>query len=311
MRELVQREMVSGSPPLGRHSSVLVVITHYRCESWLAQCLESIFAQTHIPEGIVVVDDGSERPPLEILNAFPGATLLAAKENVGLFRLRQQVVANTAYDAFMFQDADDWSTPDRLSVLLTEAERTGAEMVGCQVCDHFCGVPEELPVEYPADVNASLFANPFFQPILMTTSVVTRNLIQRLGGLAGGLRFGGDSEFIRRAVFAAKIVNVSQRCYHRRIRVNSLTRHPDTGLTSPARQALRQCLIERTQANIANQKSSESPDLRPLATADTVVLDHLAGPPLLGHDDEARLLPLPIMQRARFRTSQVAARRCA
>jgi glycosyltransferase involved in cell wall biosynthesis len=280
MRESMQQ--APDLPSLGRHSSILVVITHYGCESWLAQCLESVVAQTHTPDGIVVVDDGSEHPPLEILNTFPSATLLAAKENVGMFRLRQQIVVDTAYDAFMFQDADDWSAPERLSVLLTEAERTGAEMVGCQVSDHFCGVPEELPVEYPADVNASLLANPFFQPILMTTSVVTRSLIQRLGGLSSGLRFGGDSEFIRRAVFAAKIVNVSQRCYHRRIRANSLTRHPDTGPTSPARQALRQRLIERTQANIAKYESSELPDLQPLATADPVVLDHLAGPPLLG-----------------------------
>lgn len=119
-------------PPLGKHSSVLAVITHYRCEQWLAQCLESIVAQTHGPNGIVVVDDGSEHPPLEILSKFPQATLLRASENVGLFRSCQQLAVHTAYDAFMFQDADDWSAPERLSVLLMEAERTGAEMVGCQ-----------------------------------------------------------------------------------------------------------------------------------------------------------------------------------
>jgi hypothetical protein len=180
----------------------------------------------------------------------------------------------------MFQDADDWSAPERLSVLLMEAEGTSAEMVGCQVCDHFCGVPEELPVEYPADVNASLLANPFFH---------THDHQRRYSKPYSKARrpsewatVGGDSEFVRRAVFAATIVNVPERCYHRRIRANSLTRHPETGLTSPARQALRQRLIERTQANIAKYKSSELPDLQPLATADPVVLDHLAGPPLLG-----------------------------
>lgn len=152
-------------PPLGKHSSVLAVITHYRCEQWLAQCLESIVAQTHGPNGIVVVDDGSEHPPLEILSKFPQATLLRASENVGLFRLCQQLAVHTAYDAFMFQDADDWSAPERLSVLLMEAERTGAEMVGCQ--GFFSGVPEELPVKYPANINASLLANPFFPASLL------------------------------------------------------------------------------------------------------------------------------------------------
>ena len=45
-------------------------------------------------------------------------TLLHADRNVGPYRLVQQVIEDTDYDAYLFQDADDWSAPDRLEQLL-------------------------------------------------------------------------------------------------------------------------------------------------------------------------------------------------
>ena len=52
------------------------------------------------------------------MRRHPGVTLLHAAENVGPYRLVQQVIDDTDYDAYLFQDADDWSAPDRLEQLL-------------------------------------------------------------------------------------------------------------------------------------------------------------------------------------------------
>src|SRR5262245_53384584 len=98
-------------PRLSPASSVLAVVPHFRCEAWLPDCIESLLAQTRRPEGVVVVDDASGEPPVEIVQRYPDVILLAAAENVGPYCLMQSVVANTAYDAYMFQDADDWSLP--------------------------------------------------------------------------------------------------------------------------------------------------------------------------------------------------------
>src|SRR5437763_1315075 len=49
--------------PLARHSRILAVVPHYRCEPWLEQCLRSLLSQTRPPNGVVVIDDGSETPP--------------------------------------------------------------------------------------------------------------------------------------------------------------------------------------------------------------------------------------------------------
>jgi hypothetical protein len=64
-------------------SRILVIIPHFRCEQWLDQCLFSILSQTRSPEGIVVVDDGSPEPPIDVVDQYPEVTLVAAEANVG------------------------------------------------------------------------------------------------------------------------------------------------------------------------------------------------------------------------------------
>lgn len=106
-------------------SSVLALIPHYQCEQWLAQAIASLVNQIRPPDGIVVIDDSSPKPPEDIVMQFPQVTLLASASNGGPYRLIQQVIQDTEYDAYLFQDADDWSRRDRLSRLLRGAQRTG------------------------------------------------------------------------------------------------------------------------------------------------------------------------------------------
>lgn len=265
---------------LNRNSSVLALVPHYRCEEWLADYLESLVTQTRAPEAIVVMDDSSENPPVEIVRRFPQVTLLAAAENVGPYRLIQEVINHTDYDAYLFQDADDWSTEDRLETLLAEAERTSAELVGSLELRILCAEAEVLPVCYPIDVNAALAEQPTDYPLLIVTTVVSRDLVQRLGGFATGLRFSGDIEFLRRAAHVARIVNVPRYCYVRRKRAGSLTTAPDTGMRSPERIKLRHILNERAIKNGAAVAKGEAPLLEPYAVAGPIQLTHVLGPKL-------------------------------
>jgi glycosyltransferase involved in cell wall biosynthesis len=145
------------NPRLHRQSTVLAVITRYRCESWLAQAIESPLKQTHPLDGIAVIDDASPEPPIEIVRRFPRVTLLTAEEKVGPYRLIQAFIDHTHYDAYLQQDADDWPSPERLAVLLVEAELTGAELLGTWFLNIWsCGDEEYQELKsYPADVNAA------------------------------------------------------------------------------------------------------------------------------------------------------------
>ena len=112
---------------LHERSRILAIVPHFRCETWLATALASLLSQTRQPDAIVVIDDGSPDPPTDIVEQFAGCTLLVAERNHGPYRIIQQVIADTDYDGYLFQDADDWSAHDRLDLLLRAAARTGAE----------------------------------------------------------------------------------------------------------------------------------------------------------------------------------------
>ncbi len=255
---------------------VLAIVTHYRCEAWLKRCLESLVNQTRAPDRIVVIDDGSENPPISIVEQFPQVTLLASSVNVGTYRLIQQVITDTNYDAYLFQDADDWSTCDRLERLLQALTLTGAELVGTQEVRVY--EDKITPVCYPLDVNAALKEKPG-HPLIHPSSLVKRDLVMRLGGFATGLRFGGDTEFLLRAFLAAKIVNIPYVCYYRRKRQGSLTTAADTGFNSPARLQLIKVLKDRALTNYAALKANQQPCLTPLITASPIKLKYVAGFP--------------------------------
>jgi len=263
-------------------SRVLAVIPHYRCEQFLHRCLQSLVTQTRSLDGIVVIDDGSETPPVDIVRKFPGVTLLASDLNVGPYRLIQQVIGQTNYDAYLFQDADDWSSSSRLELLLAAAENYGAELVGTQELRVFED-DRVLPVVYPLNVSAALAAKPG-HPLLHPTSLVSRNLVLRLGGFATGLRFSGDTEFLLRAQFGATIVNVPDYGYFRRHRAGSLTTDRATGLDAPVRLELIQQLKKRAIANSAAVLEGKLPDLRPLETAGEIELNYIAGSALESSD---------------------------
>ena len=279
-------------PAITLQSRVMALVPHYKCEEWLSQCLESLVNQTRQLDAIVVVDDNSSTPPLDIVQRFPQVTLMTTAENVGPYRLIQQVIDGTDFDAYMFQDADDWSSADRLESLLREAERTGAELIGSQELRLICttGADRQLrAVCYPLDVNRALAERPG-HPLLHPTSMVSKDLVGRVGGFAVGLRFGGDTEFLLRAVHLARIVNLPCFGYYRRHRTGSLTTDPHIGLDSPVREELLVLLKKRARDNTARLKNGQPLLLEPLKTRPPVELKYLCGPDwnISGPNEEQR-----------------------
>lgn len=259
-------------------SRVAALVPHFQCEEWLPDCLDSLVAQTRPLDAIYVIDDGSGCPPVEIVSRYPQVTLLESSENVGPYRLVQQVMNDTDYDAYLFQDADDWSSADRLELLLREAERTGAELIGTQEVRVGCDVGDAWTFNYPLDVNEALRAVPYKYALLHPTSLVSRDLVCRLGGYSSGLRFSGDREFLARAAHVAIVRNIPNYCYFRRKRGGSLTTNPDTSIGSPARTRLHQVLNEWAKENASSRDSGSPVALFPYVSGPPVRLRVVAGP---------------------------------
>lgn len=278
----------SDAAGLREDATVLALIPHFACDDWLAGTIESLLAQSRPLDGIVVIDDASSNPPLDIVARYDEVTLLHAEENVGPYRLVQQVIDDSDHDAILFQDADDWSAPDRLERLLLASSLTGAELVGSDYVLLDTWRWSARRMQFPVDANAALEQNPTGHAQQHPAGLVARALIDRVGGYATGMRFSGDDEFLRRAAHVAKVVNVPRPLYFRRHRPESLTTSTTTGHGSPARQEVLEAMAERALANRAAVAAGRTPDLRPLRSRGPVRLRHLCGPPITHRHDASR-----------------------
>lgn len=90
--------------------TVAVVITTFNDSAWLPQSIGSVLAQTHPPDEIIVVDDGSAEDPAPIIASYPDVTLVR-QENAGLAAARNAGLARAQSDHVLFLDADDRLAP--------------------------------------------------------------------------------------------------------------------------------------------------------------------------------------------------------
>ncbi len=259
-------------------SSVLAIVPHYNGEEWLGQCIQSLLDQTRKPDAIIVVDDCSQRIPFEILDEFPSVTLMTSRENGGPYRILQAIIEQTGYEVIMFQDADDWSAPDRLRYLLAEAVKWNADMIGSQIEIIFeYNINEPIP-NLPADPYPFLIQNPVSHLMFYASSIICRDFFIRLGGFSGEFRFGADSEFVRRAILGGKVRNVDEKLYFRRIHPGSLTHNNETGFGTVARLEIQRVMQAAALSLVSQVKNGEDLNLHPIAKGVPAVLCHLGGP---------------------------------
>lgn len=275
-------------------AKILGVIPYYEAEEYLEAAIDSLIRQSRPLQGIVVIDDVSSTPPTKTLEKFPGVTLLRSAENSGPYRLIQEVIDNTGYDAFLFQDADDWSAPDRLEVLLDLATRTGKELIGSQGHRLIVDEGEVVLYQHPIDPERTFQTTPKSKPVHHPTSLVTRDLIQRTGGYCTGLPYSGDTEFLRRAATIGPIGNTAEFIYIYRTRSDSLTGSEETGVHTAVRRELWAIQHPRAQWISDRVQAGLGPVLAPMAMTSPANLAHLSGPALLGVDGQPWPIGTPV-----------------
>lgn len=106
--------------------SVAVVIPTYDHAQFLDDALQSVFAQTRVPDAVIVVDDGSHDDPAAVVAGYPGVKLIR-QDNAGPSAARNRGLAASAADCVLFLDADDRLTP----VAIEQGLRCHAAHPGC------------------------------------------------------------------------------------------------------------------------------------------------------------------------------------
>lgn len=117
--------------------TVSIVIPVYNSEPYLAQCLESLARQTYEDLEILCVDDGSTDRSPEILRGFArkdSRFRVYTKENEGrgAAPARNYGLDRATGTYLQVLDSDDFFEPDMVEVLVSQLEKTGAEMAICR-----------------------------------------------------------------------------------------------------------------------------------------------------------------------------------
>ncbi len=215
-----------------------VVLTHYECERFLSDAVRSVLAQTYRDLALYVVDDASSTDAwIGALEEFAGdrrLVLLRARQNVGHYRLKNALIGCLPHPYIAFQDADDVSRDDRIRRSLRLMAILRAGIVGCS----FRYVDENGQAlsnkRMPPIANGAMRAGKSFV-CLHPSTLVKREVLERLGGFDGTARIAADTDFFLRARYVCRIANTFRVLYDKRVRPQSLTMSPDTGFGSDVR----------------------------------------------------------------------------
>lgn len=112
---------------------VSVIIPCYNAGRYLAECLDSVLAQSECDIEVIVVDDGSSDNTLEIASAYALRDVrvkVLHQENAGVCAARNLGLSIAAGEWVSFVDSDDLLMPDSLAVMLAAADEC-TDMVVC------------------------------------------------------------------------------------------------------------------------------------------------------------------------------------
>ena len=179
---VANRDLSGGVP------TVAVVVNTYNQATFLADALDSIFAQSRQPDEVIIIDDGSTDDAWGIAQRYRDADYvrqdnagLAAARNTGLLRAKSQFI--------VFLDADDRLLPHALEQGLT----TFGEMPDCAFV---YGGHRVVDVKFRptgSDRFDPVGEDPYcdflrFNPIGMHATVMyRRNLLVQAGGFSADL----------------------------------------------------------------------------------------------------------------------------
>ncbi len=114
---------------------ISVIIPVYNTEKYLAQCMDSIIAQTFKDFECVCVNDGSTDNSLKILEEYSkkdNRIKIISQENAGPSNAKNVGIKNSKCDYITFIDSDDFVSTDYLEKLYLRIIDKGYDLVYCK-----------------------------------------------------------------------------------------------------------------------------------------------------------------------------------
>lgn len=171
---------------------VSVYIPCFNGTRHIAQCIASLLTQSHAPDEIVVVDDGSADDSAEIASTYP-IKLVRHDHNMGLAAARNTGVSNTSGDIVASIDADCFASRDWLKRLVRTFERNPhvVGVAGCLVEGNCRTLADRWRVHHMAQNHgAKLIVNPPF--LHGANTAFRRTALEAVNGYNAAFRTNGE-----------------------------------------------------------------------------------------------------------------------
>lgn len=177
---------------------ISVMIGVYNAERYLAEAIESVFAQSYRPLELIVVDDGSDDGSGEVARGYGDALRYARQENAGNGSARNHAVRLASGDLYAFLDADDRFLPEKLEHQLAALEADPAlDMVFGHVREFVS--PELTETERASVRPPAAEPQPWTAPNLM---LIRRDSFARVGPFSEDVKVGVTVDWYARAMEA-------------------------------------------------------------------------------------------------------------
>lgn len=178
-------------------SKISVIIPCYNHAGYLGETIESVLAQTHPAEEIIVVDDGSKDTSAEVAGRYAQAhprVRLLRQENAGRSAAANHGLRESTGEYLVFLDADDRLLPHALAAGLEQLDASPGAGLAAGQCIHIDsnGVPmvtERQPVITEAYYERLLTANFIWNP---GNVLFRRSAVEAAGGFNTEIKHAED-----------------------------------------------------------------------------------------------------------------------
>jgi glycosyltransferase involved in cell wall biosynthesis len=211
---------------------VSCIVPVYNGEAYLREAIDSLIAQAYPHVEIVVVDDGSTDGTAGVISGYGGRVRVLSQDNRGVSVARNRGVEMSSGQLLSFLDADD--RLDHLKIV-TQVAAFGADprLEFCACHSSYFWTSEMSVEALERDFrHAELY---WRKPVMnhISTWLFRRELWERVGGFAAGLRYAEDVDWLSRARdLPARLLMLPDVLTHLRIHPNNVTRTRSTDQTT-------------------------------------------------------------------------------
>lgn len=216
-----------------KNITVSVVIPAYNSEQFIANAIDSVLAQSHPVQEIIIVNDCSIDKTVEVASTYgSNVKIINNTQNLGASKSRNVGIKAAIGEYIAFLDADDIWLASKISAQLDILEMSKCEIVCTQsklvddkdftsYLDHKLVTQDKKDYTYSVKGLNDVFENPY---VSTSTLLISQNIVSKLKGFREDLKTAEDIDFCLRAALYSEFAFIEE--------VQSITRRVPNSLGS-------------------------------------------------------------------------------